>query len=149
MIYLDVNEIRNIFMKKSKRSKKGWLKLLNWTKSNDCFHVKSYWKPLNLNSPFFICNKYSTIQLLEGKCSFFYWLAIYSASCKVTFDWLSPAVISWFLLWVPEQKLRKTKEIKDKKQNNSKLRLIPSDQKYKAFWYPIQSPRAKSLNFSL
>ena len=29
--------------------------------------------------------------------------------------------------------LRKTKEIKDRKQNNSKQRLIPSDSKYKAF----------------
>ena len=37
-----------------------------------------------------------------------------------------------YLLQVPEQRLRKTKETKHKKQNNFKERLIPNDQKYKA-----------------
>ena len=37
------------------------------------------------------------------------------------------------LLQVPVQKLCKTKETEYRKQNNSKERLIPSDQKHNAF----------------
>ena len=36
--------------------------------------------------------------------------------------------------------LHKTKEIKDRKQNNSKKRLIPSYQEYKASWYLQKDP---------
>ena len=60
-------------------------------------------------------------------------------------SWNSAGVInmtnSWRqLLQVPEQKLRKTKETRDRKQNNSKCILIPSDQKHNAFRYLQKDP---------
>ena len=45
----------------------------------------------------------------------------------------------WFLLQVPEHRLRKTKETKDRKKK-SKWKLIPRDQKYNAFRYMQIAP---------
>ena len=41
--------------------------------------------------------------------------------------------------------LHKTKEIKDRKQNNSKLRPIQSYQEYKAFWCLQKDPKFLSV----
>ena len=48
-----------------------------------------------------------------------------------------------FLLHVLEQRLRKTK---DRKQSNSKLRIIASDQKYNAFRYLQKGPKAQAMS---
>ena len=43
--------------------------------------------------------------------------------------------------------LSKTKEIKDRKQNNSKQRLFPSYQNYKAFRYLQKDPSIDNFRF--
>lgn len=65
-------------------------------KSNDCFHVKSYWNWIWTHLSSLATNMQLSSD--QGGIWFLFLFARYSASCGVTSDWPHPAAISFCLI---------------------------------------------------